>query len=216
MKNSRRRIVVFLLYAITALPQAGVAQQSGPANQPQVYQVEIILFRYTNPSQTSTETLRAPASTTALLQETELTSSSQPPLNDSLQQSLNSQLQWLPADPASERLGNVSRRLAASGAYKVLAHRTWLQLTPDQGGAESLSLADLDIAPDAAVGRIKLYQKQFLYLAAEISMGGMDPVAAPAIAGSRKMPLGKVVYFDHPQFGLIATVTRSDLSWPSQ
>jgi hypothetical protein len=137
-------------------------------------------------------------------------------LTEAFQPSLNGQLQWLPADPTSERLGNVSRRLAASGAYKLLAHRTWLQLAPELGSAETLALADLEIAPDAAVGQLTLYQKQFIYLAVEVSLGGVDSAAAPAIVGSRKLPLGKVVYFDHPQFGLLATVTRSDLSWPNQ
>ncbi len=55
---------IFLLIAV-GLSQTGVAQEVTTGSSPQVYQVEIILFRFINPASTSTEALSSPDAATS-------------------------------------------------------------------------------------------------------------------------------------------------------
>jgi hypothetical protein len=206
--------VYLLAAALLGLTGAASAQDASvTATGPQVYQVEIIVLRFTNPGRTRPEARLAPDTKTA----------SPPPGNTSpanpgpasfAAQEPDGTLRWLPADTATQRLGNASRRACTPNFCQVLAYRSWLQPAPDERSAYSLNLADLDIDTNTVSGRIKFYQKQSLYLTAEIRLNGANTPAGQAVSGIRKMPLGKTVYFDDPQIGLIALVTRSDASWP--
>lgn len=198
---------IFLIIA-AGLSQTAVAQEVITGSSPQVYQVEIILFRFINPASTSTEALSSPDSATS----NDVPAGTKSSLNETT----GRQLRRLPVNPESQRLGDISRQLSASGTYKVLAYRSWLQLLNSQKNAEVLQLTDLDIESTAASGQLQVYQEQSVYLAPDIELGSSLSGKKPAIKGARQIPLGKPVYFDHPQFGLIAMITRSDSEWPSE
>ena len=100
-----------------------------------------------------------------------------------------------------------------------MSHVGWLQTAPDVAVAEDISLLDLGISPDQAIGSIKLLKRRYLHLAVDVALAGNSrdafnvfsaPKAAPAINESRRMRLENLVYFDQPQFGIIAMVARSE------
>ena len=210
MINGRWPKRILLIAALAALNGNAAGQEMPPDNLPQVYQVEVILFRYTDPSGTSTETAAQAQPTSP----EDKTADADSPQGEMAAPAETGKLLWFPADTATGGLVNASRRLTASAGYKMLAYRSWLQLAPEQGDARSIELSELNIEPGVASGQLMLFQKQFLYLAAEIQFPDANAGDARIIAGSRKLPLGKAIYFDDPQFGLIAMVSRSDQSWP--
>jgi Peptidoglycan-binding protein, CsiV len=202
------KLLHILLLIAVGLSQTGLAQEVTTGSGPQVYQVEIILFRFIDPASTSTEAFSSPDSA--------VSSDAQAGTKTSLNETTGRQLRRLPVNPESQRLGDVNRQLSASGAYKVLAYRSWLQLLNSQKNAEVLPLTDMDIESNTASGYLQVYQEQSVYLAPDIQLGGSLSGKKPTIKGARQIPLGKPVYFDHPQFGLIAMITRSDSEWPAE
>jgi len=214
MKFGRLLHVLLLLSA--GLSQSGIAQETTTLNRPQVFQIEIILFRLADPTKTSTEALSAPGSADSQAQGENASNGTQANPDDSQNRATGNQLRRIPVNAELQRLGDVSRRLSAAGTYKVLAYRSWLQPIDSQKNAEVLQLTDLDIESNRASGQIQIYQEQSVYLSPDIRLGGIFSGTTPSITGSRKMPLDKAVYFDNPQFGLIAMITQSDFEWPSE
>lgn len=213
--QSSRLFCIFLVLA-AGFSKICIAQEITADNGPQVYQVEIILFRYTDPARTSSEALNTNATAISQTQIGDSATGAQAVTQDSLNATSGGRARWIPVDPASQRLGEVSQRLSASGGYKVLAYRSWLQLIDSQSNAEVLQLTDLDIESNAVSGQLQLYRQQSIYFAPDIRLGDVESAATPTIKGSRRIPLGKAVYFDHSQFGLIAMVTESDIEWQAE
>lgn len=213
--NFRKSLHMLLLIA-AGLAQIGIAQETTTDNLPQVYQVEIILFRFTNPESTSTETLRSSDATVSQTQ-SEMTANDPPAaIDDSLNGTTNGQIRRIPVMAEQQLLGDISRQLSASGTYKVLAYRGWLQLLDSEKNAAALPLTDLDIQANIASGQLQVYREQSVYLAPAIELTSSSSSKKPTIKGARQIPLGKPVYFDHPQFGLIAMITQSDSAWPAE
>jgi hypothetical protein len=211
------------LVAVSLLIAApfAIAQEPGNTEQPPVYQVELLIFQHVDQSQTTSEILRMPEAEIADILEQDL------PRLESRQQSEttyaiagDNPANWRLLDTSQLLLNNVSQRLDKLDAYHLITHTGWLQTAPDVAEANEIFLEDLGIDLDQATGSIKLLKRRYLHLAVDVSLGTEDrdafqvfsaPKAAPAINDSRRIRLEKLVYFDQPQFGIIAMVARSEV-----
>ena len=216
--NFRATVLSFL--ALLAVTPSVTAQEADDVEKPQVYQVELLVFRHADQSRTTTEIPRMPEPEIADILEQDLPrleATDQPASAYEFSDENVAFLRVLNSDQLL--LNDVSRRLDTLGAYKLMSHVGWLQTAPDVAVAEDISLLDLGISPDQAIGSIKLLQRRYLHLAVDVALGGNSrdafnvfsaPEAAPAINESRRMRLENLVYFDQPQFGIIAMVARSE------
>jgi hypothetical protein len=206
--------------AILLVAPYAVAQETEDAEKPPVYQVELLIFQHMDQTQTTSETLRMPEAEIADILEQDL-----PRLEATRQSEATyaiageNDANWRLLDTSQLLLNNISQRLDNLGAYHLITHTGWLQTAPDVAEANEILLADLGIALDQATGSIKLLKRRYLHLAVDVSLGTDErdafqvfsaPKATPAINDSRRIRLEKLVYFDQPQFGIIAMVARSE------
>jgi len=232
---------ITLLTLLCALHSGANAQETEEqeVELPQVYQVELFLFRNIDQSRTTGEIPRTPEPTIADILELDLArldagnadpELASPFLTDvdglPLLAATAETPRWRVLTPEESMLPDVRESLELVEAYELLAHLTWLQNAPDVTAAEEIDLADLGVDAQLASGNVNLYSKRYLHIAIDValavdeqdndSFGGAfkvfaAPTAAPAVADSRRLRLENLVYFDQPQFGVIAMVARSDL-----
>jgi len=217
---TNRTAFLALLALLTAAPCV-MAQDTDDAEKPKVYQVELLLFRHADQSRTTSEIPRMPEQEIADILEQDL-----PRIDATDQQSTSYEAAaaqspyWRVLATDQLLLNNVSNRLNSLGAYELVSHVGWLQTAPDVADAADLSLIDLGIYQDQAIGSIKLFKRRYLHLAVDVALPGNSrdafnvftaAEAAPAINESRRMRLENLVYFDQPQFGIIAMVARSEV-----
>jgi hypothetical protein len=208
-----------LLAVATILPCA-IAQETDAIEKPQVYQVELIVFRHADQSRTTGEIPRTPEPEMADILEQDLPRLGATESPDSSYVMQAEQVPfWYLLNRDDLMLNDVSQQLESLSAYTVLSHTGWLQSAPDVAEAEDIALLDLGIGPEQATGSVKLLKRRYLHLAVDVSLAGSGrevfnvfstPETAPAINESRRMRLEKLVYFDQPQFGIIAMVARSE------
>jgi hypothetical protein len=117
----------------------------------------------------------------------------------------------LPGSPApisasDLRLGGVASRLAATG-YRPLLHAGWRQPAAARIETRSTNAAN---AP-ASVSAL-LFQQGGLFLEIDATVAGLgppDPAGAATVVRireTRRIRNGNLHYFDHPDFGVIASV----------
>lgn len=221
MINAKNQFFRLIVLALLLAGPFAVAQEIIAAEQPEVYQVELIVFKHADQSQTTSEIPRMPEAEMADILDQDL-----PRLEPTRQAERSYEIvdietaHWRILQDNQLLLNNVSQRLNALGAYDVVFHAGWLQTAPDVAEAASISLLELGIGQDLAIGNIKLLKRRYLHLAVDVALGGNNrdtfqifsaSKAAPAINESRRIRLENLVYFDQPQFGIIAVVTRSEL-----
>jgi hypothetical protein len=222
------------------------AQTTEEVEKPNVYHVELLIFRHMDQTATTGEIPRMPEPELAdLLAEdlarleladaplAEQASAADSGLPESEANTAVAEMPpyWrlLPAEQLA--LNDVSAKLNRLDAYELLDHRGWIQTAADVTTAEDLPLSELGIDELLATGNVKLFKRRYLHLAVDIALAdaaanssGNDdlfsdafqafaaPKAMPAIADSRRIRLEKLVYFDQPQFGILAMVARSELA----
>jgi hypothetical protein len=204
---------------LIAAPYA-IAQEAEDAEKPPVYQVELLIFQHMDQTRTTSEILRMPEAEIADILEQDLPrlATTQDP-ESAYAIAGNNATFWQLLDSNQLLLNNVSQRLDKLSAYHLISHTGWLQTAPDVALANAIPLAELGIGFDQATGNIKLLKRRYLHLAVDVSLATGDrdafqvfsaPKAAPAINDSRRIRLEQLVYFDQPQFGIIAMVARSE------
>jgi hypothetical protein len=215
-------IKVFLLSALAMqiAPLCAIAQDADEIEAPQLYRVELLLFRHADQSRTTSEIPRVPEPEIADILEQDLPRTALPDQYASFENQDEVAPSWELLNSDQLRLNDVRSRLESVGAYELLAHVGWLQTAPDAANAEDIALFDLGIGEEQAIGAIRLLQRRYLHLAVDVTLtdGNRDSFSmfsassnAPAINDSRRMRLGNLVYFDQPQFGIIAMVARSEV-----
>lgn len=113
-----------------------------------------------------------------------------------------------PLTAADLRLGAVARRLASTG-YRPLLHAAWRQPATARIQAWSANAAS---AP-ASIGAL-LYQQGGLFLEIDATVAGIgpaDPGGTPGVVRlreTRRIRNGNLHYFDHPDFGVVASVRQ--------
>jgi hypothetical protein len=239
---NRSSLIGMGIALLAALPATGRAQTQG--EQPQVYQVELLIFRHTDQTRTTGEIPRAPEPEILDVLEQDLPKMGDGSLNSAQMSPAElaarglSQEQappgWIVLNNESLLLNNIANRLENLSAYDLVEHLGWVQIAPDVAAAEQIDLADLGLPDYLATGQVNLFQRRYLHLAINIALANTDarttgsdnglfadtlkpfrgPVALPAINESRRIRLEELVYFDQPQFGVLAMVARSNRVLP--
>lgn len=234
-----------------------IAQETEPVAEVivPVYQVEVLVFRHLDQSQTTGETRSEPEpalpgefgvgaaqgstnkAAAGLSADAPQVPGSGPLLVDN-----NAPdpvefvlLEPVPSTPDFVQLGwqqfmlvDVEERLYTIDAYEPVAHFGWLQTARGAADAVAFDLVVTGINPEMLTGTVTLYKQRFLHLEVDIALSN-DPDAgtsSPQGFWSKIMPLiedrkmmheidqsrrireGLLQYFDHPNFGVIATVTE--------
>lgn len=188
-----------------------------------LYQVEVLVFRHVDQSRTTAEIPRLvePEIDDLLDQQLARLSADDAIAPHSSANDEPDEPFWQPAPAESLLMQKDAARLKKLDAYDLITHLAWIQPAEDVAVAKTIATAELDADPQLS-GTVKLYRKRYLHLAVDLTLGkpagGSDasgfsqflPVARvqPAIMDSRRMRLGRTVYFDQPEFGVLATVSR--------
>ncbi len=132
---------------------------------------------------------------------------------------------WLPVDSNNLLLANAATTIDELAAYELLVYLNWAQTAEDVTVAEALDLHDLGADAAVLTGKVELHQRRYLHLMLEVALTSPDSAtdtglfgdtfqmfashaALPAIKDSRRIRLNRLHYFDQPQLGVIATVSR--------
>jgi hypothetical protein len=132
---------------------------------------------------------------------------------------------WLPVDSNNLLLANAATTIDELAAYELLVYLSWAQTAEDVTIAETLDLHDLGADAAVLTGKVELHQRRYLHLTLEVALASPDSAtdtglfgdtfqmfashaALPAIKDSRRIRLNRLYYFDQPQLGVIATVSR--------
>ena len=110
---------------------------------------------------------------------------------------------------ADWQLGATEAALARAG-FPRLAHTAWAAIVP-ANGRTTAHMEDVIAADSAVAGAVALQRGQYLFLGVELDYRPNDPAVAPGTVYSlrekRRVKFGEKHYFDHPAFGVIATVS---------
>ena len=132
---------------------------------------------------------------------------------------------WHPVDSNNLLLANAATTIDKLAAYELLVYLNWAQTAEDVTIAEALDLHDLGANSAVLTGKVELHQRRYLHLTLEVALTSPDTATdrglfgdtfqmfashavLPAIKDSRRIRLNRLHYFDQPQLGVIATVSR--------
>jgi hypothetical protein len=185
------RIVKMLLWGVliatcwTGHALAAAAQAAGPS----LYEVEIIIFRVSNPG--SDEDWTAPVGGRGFGNSANRGGAA-PTI-----------VKLLTSD--DYHLGNIEGGLKSSGAWHPLAHAAWIQTAPNWGTHSGLALSELGITVPGLSGTVYLERAPiYVHLGFDLQY---QAGATYTIREMRSVKYSDKQYFDHPAFGIIAQVT---------
>jgi hypothetical protein len=125
-----------------------------------------------------------------------------------------------PLPPSRFRLGGVAGVMTRNARYRPLLHVSWLH--PESGRVRGVFVSRPG-AGDAGegaglLGSVRLRAGRFLHADVDMAYfpaGPVTPEAAPPVGHvrlqeSRRIRLNEVHYFDHPLFGVVMQVSRAD------
>jgi hypothetical protein len=109
-----------------------------------------------------------------------------------------------PAD--SIQLNNIAQRINDLQAYELVRQLVWIQTAENIEVAEPVNLALMGLDPGVVSGTVKFFTRRYLHLDIDLLLqsSGAD------ISGSKRIRLNESHYFDHPDFGVIAKVSRAE------
>ncbi|MFM1885140.1 MAG: hypothetical protein RL026_297 [Pseudomonadota bacterium] len=113
-------------------------------------------------------------------------------------------LEVLPPD--RRRLAGAAARLAKDGGYRVVAHQAWIQTASPYNSGLALPLADVGLARPGLAGQVLVERGQYLHLGVTLVLDAPQG-GKYVLQDTRRVRTGERHYFDHPAFGVIATVT---------
>jgi hypothetical protein len=178
--TSRLRILAWVLIMLIA-PGLTAAQDEAPSQ----YLVELVVFRHLDQSKTTAE-LRRPD-----------------------KQVLAEPLPMVVFDSAVadiRQLNGTASSLRNLSAYELLAQLAWVQAAEADADTPPVDLNEMGLNGAAATGTARLYERQYLNLDVDITL----PATSSMISSSKRVRLNRYYYLDHPDFGVIALVTRAD------
>lgn len=213
-----KRALQGLMAAVLLAPSAHAQDEAADGDQQTLYQVEVLIFRHLDQSRTTTEIPQLVEPEIADLLDQQLPRlgtdpQAMAPIDDMLMD--EAEELWRPVSGRRFMDADV-QRLERLDAYEVISHLAWIQAAPDVAVAEGIDIALLG-APAELRGQLKLYRKRYLHLAVDVALDEAVPQtllfpapeqAAPAIVDSRRMRLGRTVYFDQPRFGVLTVVNK--------
>ncbi len=213
-----------LLAALLALPV--MAQEANDATEDaeiRRYTVEVIIFRYNQEVGVGSERFLPDEPPPAPLDE-ELVIVEEPPASPARPLPLpDAELVLLGA--REYRLDDVWDRLERLDVYEPLMHFGWTQATWPEEQTMALPLHRFARPPAGLDGSLTLYLNRFLHLVVDLQLEAPESFArqpAPALGYSdlparpvhyriredRILKNDELRYYDHPKFGVLATVRR--------
>lgn len=221
--RAMKQLCLTTLLAVLALAPAAAQDDASPAEANELYQVELLIFRHLDQSRTTTEIpqLVEPEIADVLDQQlprlaVEGASAAARASRTAVAGGPAAEPLWRPVR-AGRALAADADRLERLQAYGLVSHLAWIQTAPDIAVATELDIRELG-AGAAMRGSVKLYSKRYLHLALDLELAD-DPAASsslfpmpvqaqPTVLDSRRMRLGRTVYFDQPRFGVLAIVNK--------
>jgi hypothetical protein len=216
----RRRTLALAVMAVVLLTGAGAGgteetptapAAAAPAAAPpaSVYNVEIIVFRATDPL-AGPENWSAETGVRSVAGDESASGSAQ----------VGHFVAVLPA--AAWQLGELESRLRSTGAYVPVAHAAWSQTASAWGTRAGFSVQKLGINVPGLSGNVFLERGQFLHLGMTLTYVSNAPLPSLGAAAntpfiineSRRVRFYERNYFDHPAFGVIALVTPAQGARP--
>lgn len=244
-----------LLTSLSAHSQVAKSESAEAENAkaPQLYQVELIVFRNLDQSRTTGEIPRMPEPEMAEMLEQDLARLSianpgkfdaEPevkaprPAGSEMSKGADTYTGeetneetpplWIPVNDEGLLLAGTATAIDRLQAYELLSYIRWAQPAADVTIAKQLDLMELGANPAVVMGTVELHQRRYLHLVIDVtlatahgngaSMGSPSsfqffdaPEALPALRDSRRIRLERLHYFDQPQFGVLAMISRLDV-----
>jgi hypothetical protein len=204
--------------AASTAPLSGVARAGEPLAPPQLYQVEVIVFRTLTPLGVA-EDWRAQTIAEQPVEEDTPDIDAQPLPAATGRPSI----QTLSAQQF--QLARIDAALRRSANYQVLAHAAWTQPATPRGAGLATPLNELGLDDAQLRGDVTLEQGRYLYLNLNLAWtpddppfsllgaaADTDPAVTFTLREKRRLRPFERHYIDHPAFGVIAIVTPVTLA----
>lgn len=193
-----RNLLCVLFVAMGFAPAMGFAQDGTPA----LYDIEIIVFRNLNgkatPEDWAFEEARANRGKAKAPDEQTDSPEGRATTDDTLPT-----VQTLPREQL--KLNGMEANLRASHNYQVVSHIAWTQAGATLRGDPGTLLSPLIDVDSPLSGTARLLRGTTLRLSFDLRMRN-DEGPSYVLQETRQIKLGEKHYFDHPYFGVIATV----------
>lgn len=205
-----RRLATAWVLPFAILLAAVPASSQTPAPAPNVYNVEIIVFR-TNQALGGAENWSAQTAR-------EYAADGEAAANA---RGVGRFVGVLPQ--SSWQLAPIENKMRSSGLYVPVAHVAWSQTASDWGTRAGFTLERLGIDVPGLSGTVFLERGQFLHLGMALSYAPANPPAGMGagpgttftLSETRRIRYYERNYYDHPAFGVIALVTPAQGSRPA-
>lgn len=172
------------------VPLLAFGQQAD--SEPAVFDVEIIVFRHLNADQAERMVDRVASAT-----DSAATPAPAPRRVRS---------ETLP--PAALRLGDINERLMRSSEWSPILHAGWRQPVESRESAGAMPVAGSRRGAYVS-GTARMSLERFLRLELDLQLDDGSGESY-RLEQARRLRSGQVHYFDHPQFGVIVLVSRTD------
>jgi len=179
---------------------------------PDIYRVEVVVFRHVDQSRNTAE--QAPPIAGPIVNLPPPQGHNRPKLEFLL---LDPKPVRIPLDLAREQLelDAVLARLERIDAYQPMLHFGWQQTEAGRAEARDYWLSEAVREQFGLSGKLRVYKERFLHLAMELEFDPRDGSGRLAvIEESRRLRDDRLQYFDHPEFGVIAAVRKTDQAEP--
>jgi hypothetical protein len=185
---SKLFVATLLALAALSMPQSGRSAAPAAGSTP-LYEVEIIIFRASSPGADEDWNASPPGRGFGS--------------NANHGGAVPAVIRIL--SPGDYHLMQIEGSLKSSGAWRPLAHAAWIQSAANWGTHTGFALSDLGINVPGLMGSVYLERAPiYMHLGFDVqyTAGGNY-----LIREMRSVKYNDRQYFDHPAFGIIATVT---------
>ncbi len=133
-------------------------------------------------------------------------------------------LEYMPVDRADYRLSEQTSKMRASRDYRPLLHVAWKQPVYDPLHETTLALDRLVDLPPTLAAEASLYVNRFLHLTLDLKLAETGTINDGTTAldtlvfqlkERRKMRSAELHFFDHPRFGALALISRTEETRPA-
>ncbi|MEL6868745.1 MAG: CsiV family protein [Pseudomonadota bacterium] len=125
-------------------------------------------------------------------------------------------LQFEPIASDNLRLSDTYARLRNSRDFRPIAHAGWRQPVFDRNNETTLDLARVARLPSNLEGKASVYVSRFLHLTLDLQLAGNRAVSSGldsivfSLNERRKTRSGELNFYDHPRFGALTLISRTD------
>ncbi len=201
-----------LLAALLALPVAA-QDRSGATEETEIrrYTVEVIIFRYRQDVGVGNERF-LPDEPEPMSLDGDIAVVDRPAPRPDLRRGPLPDTEFARLARADYGMRDVFNRLSRLDVYEPVMHFGWTQATWPQDETVEIPLHRFGRPPPELDGSLTLYLNRFLHLVVDLRLEAPErALTRPVyyrIQEDRILRSGEIRYYDHPKFGVLATVTR--------